>query len=207
MSGWNFPVRLFKETLIMCASHMVRQSHYERNQKITVRPEHVEGLVQSFLNFKIQRGFTLIELLITVAIVAMLASITMPMAELVVQRKKEQEFIASLQLIRGAIDAYKHAYDEGHITKIVGDSGYPKSLRDLVYGVEKIDDPKKSKIYFLRQLPRDPFAADSNIPAEQTWGKRSYESGPDSPHEGNDVFDVYTLSDGIGLNGIPYRNW
>jgi len=160
-----------------------------------------------FWRFKCQRGFTLIELLITVAIVATLASIAMPMAELVVQRNKEQEFQTNLRLIRAAIDAYKQAVDEGHITKLVGESGYPRSLRDLAYGVEKTDDPKKAKIYFLRQIPRDPFYPDPNVSAEQTWGKRSYESSPDSPHEGNDVFDIYTLSDGIGLNGIPYRDW
>jgi general secretion pathway protein G len=160
-----------------------------------------------FWKFKCHGGFTLIELLITVAIVATLASIAMPMAELTVQRNKEQEFQTNLRLIRNAIDAYKQAVDEGHVAKLLGESGYPRSLRDLVYGVEKIDDPKKSKIYFLRQLPRDPFYPDPNVPAEQTWGKRSYESGPDFPHEGNDVFDIYTLSDGIGLNGIPYREW
>lgn len=160
-----------------------------------------------FRHFKCQRGFTLIELLITVAIVATLASIAMPMAELVVQRNKEQEFQSGLRQLRGAIDAYKQAVDEGHIAKLVGESGYPKSLRDLVYGVEKIDDPKKGKIYFLRQIPRDPFVQDPNVSAEQTWGKRSYESSPDSPHDGIDVFDVYTLSNGIGLNGIPYRDW
>jgi general secretion pathway protein G len=160
-----------------------------------------------FWRFKCQRGFTLIELLITVAIVATLASIAMPMAELVVQRNKEQEFQTNLRLIRAAIDAYKQAVDEGYITKLVGESGYPRSLRDLAYGVEKTDDPKKAKIYFLRQIPRDPFYPDPNVSAEQTWGKRSYESSPDSPHEGNDVFDIYTLSDGIGLNGIPYRDW
>ena len=165
------------------------------------------NLHKHFVNFKSNRGFTLVEMLITVAIVGTLASIAMPMAELVVQRNKEEELQSGLRQIRGAIDAYKQAVDEGHILKLVGDSGYPKSLRDLVYGVEKIDDPKKSKIYFLRKLPRDPFALDTNVAAEQTWGKRSYDSSPDSPHDGIDVFDVYTYSAGIGLNGIPYKDW
>ena len=167
----------------------------------------VSNFRQHFGNFKSQIGFTLIELLITVAIVGTLASVAMPMAELVVQRNKEEELNSGLRQIRNAIDAYKQAVDEGHIIKIVGESGYPKSLRDLAYGVEKIDDSKKSKIYFLRKIPRDPFYPDTNVAPEDTWGKRSYDSSPDSPHEGMDVFDVYTLSSGVGLNGIPYRDW
>ncbi len=158
-------------------------------------------------SFARQRGFTLIELLITVAIVAILASIALPMSQLVVQRNNEQKLQDGLQQIRGAIDAYKQAVDDGHIAKEVGGSGYPGSLRVLVDGAEKIDDPKKSKIYFLRRIPRDPFYLDASVPAEQTWGLRSYESSPDAPQEGADVFDVYSLSDAIGLNGIPYREW
>jgi len=154
-----------------------------------------------------QRGFTLIELLITVAIVAILASIAVPVAQLVVQRNKEQELQTALLKIRGAIDAYKQAADEGHIEKLVGESGYPRSLKDLVYGVELKDDLKKSKIYFLRSLPRNPMVQDPSLPAEKTWGKRSYASSPDSPQEGADVFDVYTPSDAVGLNGIAYREW
>lgn len=154
-----------------------------------------------------ERGFTLIEMLITVAIVATLTSIALPMTELVVQRDKEQELKSSLRQIREAIDAYKQAVDEGRIAKMIGQSGYPRSLEELVSGVDNITDPKKGKIYFLRRIPRDPLAPDTDMPPEQTWGKRSYESRPDAPQEGNDVFDVYTLSSGTGLNGIPYREW
>jgi general secretion pathway protein G len=127
--------------------------------------------------------------------------------ELVVQRNKEQDLRSSLRQIRDAIDAYKQASDEGRIAKSIGQSGYPRTLEDLVAGVEAINDPKKGKIYFLRRIPRDPFVQDAGMLPEQTWGKRSYESRPDAPQQGDDIFDVYALSSGTGLNGIPYSEW
>lgn len=152
-------------------------------------------------------GFTLIELVIAVAIVAILASVAMPLSELVVQRSKEQDLRRALREIREGIDAYKQAYDEGRIAKRVGESGYPKRLEDLVAGVEDQKNPRKDRIYFLRRLPRDPFTADASLAAAATWAKRSYASPPDDPKEGEDVFDVYSLAPGVGLNGQPYREW
>ena len=153
------------------------------------------------------RGFTLIELVITVAIVALLASIALPVSELAVQRTKEQELRRTLRQIREAIDVYKQASDEGRIRKSVGDSGYPKKLEDLAEGVDDQKSPKKEKIYFLRRVPRDPFNADPTLSAAATWGKRSYASPPDDPKEGDDVFDVFSLAQGKGINGQPYRDW
>jgi general secretion pathway protein G len=156
---------------------------------------------------KASQGFTLIELVVTVAIVGLLAGIAVPTVELAVQRNKEQELRLALREIRKGIDAYKQAYDDGRMIKTVGDSGYPPSLSVLVDGVIDAKNPDKAKMYFLRRVPRDPLSLDADIPADQTWGLRSYESEPDSPSEGRDVFDVYSKSAGIALNGVPYKQW
>ncbi len=74
-------------------------------------------------------------------------------------------------------------------------------------GVEDQKSPKKEKMYFLRRVPRDPFAADASLAPAATWGKRAYSSPPDEPRDGEDVFDVYTLAAGKGINGRPYREW
>jgi general secretion pathway protein G len=152
-------------------------------------------------------GFTLIELVITVTIVAILASVAVPLMEVAVQRNKEQELRVSLRQIREAIDAYKQAVDEGKVARSADESGYPRSLNTLVEGVDNIKDPKKSKLYFLRRVPRDPMAGDSKLDPSETWGKRSYASPADDPQEGDDLFDVYSLSKGTGLNGVAYREW
>ncbi len=153
------------------------------------------------------RGFTLIELVVTVSIVGILALAAMPMMEMTAKRQKETELRAALRELRSGIDAYRRAVNEGKIEKKVDESGYPHRLDDLSQGVENILDPNKAKIFFLRRLPRDPFSADPAQSAAQTWGKRSYVSPPDAPLEGADVFDIYSLSSGSGLNGIPYREW
>lgn len=149
-------------------------------------------------------GFTLIELVVTVAIVAVLASGIMPMIEVTVQRNKEQELRVALMQIRNAIDAYKKA---GIDNLIAGASGYPKTLESLADGAEDPRSPAKEKIFFLRRIPRDPMSTDPSIPAAETWGKRSYASSAENPQEGNDVFDIYSLSTERGLNGIPYKDW
>ena len=154
-----------------------------------------------------QAGFTLIELMITVAIVGVLASVAVPLVTVTVQRSKEQELRAGLRQIRQAIDAYKQAVDEGRVSAAANESGYPPSLAVLVDGVENVKDPKKGKLYFLRRIPRDPMASDTAVEPGESWGKRSYSSTADDPKAGEDVFDVYSLSKGVGLNAVPYRLW
>jgi general secretion pathway protein G len=152
-------------------------------------------------------GFTLIELVITAAILGVLALAVLPSAETVARRARESELRTSLRELRGALDAYKRAWDEGRVPKSIGQSGYPPTLEILVDGVVDPKSQKGARVYFLRRLPRDPFYPDATAPAAATWGKRSYASPPDSPAEGEDVFDVFSLAQGAGLNGVPYRDW
>jgi general secretion pathway protein G len=153
------------------------------------------------------RGFTLIELVITVAIVGLLSTIALPLVQLTVQRVKEQELRAALREIRTALDTYKLASDQGRVQKEVKASGYPPTLETLVEGVQDARDPEGGMIYFLRRVPRDPFFPDGSVPPAQTWGLRSYESPPESPQPGDDVYDVYSLSERSALNGSLYRDW
>ena len=152
-------------------------------------------------------GFTLIELMITVAIAGVLVAMAVPVREIVIKRQNERELRAALREIRGAIDAYKRATEEGRLPATVGESGYPRNLEDLVRGIDNPASPNREKVYFLRRLPRDPFNADPSLAPAQTWGKRSYASPPDDPKEGADVYDVHSLSKDKGLNGIAYREW
>lgn len=153
-------------------------------------------------------GFSLIELMVTLAIIAMIASAVLPLSQLTVQRSKEVELRAALRELRNAIDAYKKAGDEGRIKKNAEMSGYPQSLEVLVEGVEDLNDLKnKRKLKFIRSIPRDPMQLDTSLTNAQTWGNRSYDSDWDSPQAGDDIYDVYSMSDKTAINGLPYREW
>jgi general secretion pathway protein G len=151
-------------------------------------------------------GFTLIELLVTLAILAVLATGAMTVVEITAQRGREQTLRVALRDIREAIDAYKRAVESKRIVVGAGETGYPPTLSALTDGVADATSTSGAKIYFLRRLPRDPNA-DASLAAAQTWGLRSYASDPANPQPGRDVFDVHSLSQRTGLNGIPYREW
>lgn len=154
------------------------------------------------------RGFTLIELVVTVAIIGILVSVAVPFAELSVKRAKEQELRHALRQIRTALDDYKKAADEGRVQKKADQSGYPPTLEVLVDGVKDARKPdEEAKIYFLRRIPRDPFHEAGDVAPAETWGKRSYRSPPDQPEAGEDVYDVYSQSEEVGINGVPYKEW
>lgn len=154
-----------------------------------------------------QRGFTLIEMAVVVAIVGVLAAGLAPVTSLIQKRSQERELRLALREIRSALDRYHKAHEAGIIARQADGSGYPPNLDVLTEGVADIRSPTPRKIYFLRRLPRDPLFVDLRASAAATWGLRSYESPPGAPQPGRDVYDVYSLSAGVGLNGIPYREW
>ncbi len=150
-------------------------------------------------------GFTFVELLITSLIVLILASAAMPLAKVTMQRQREMELRRTLREMRTAIDKYKDAVDNGLIAGTdvkAGSEGYPADLQTLVDGVAKNGDASGTKLKFLRRIPIDPMTHSTE------WGLRSYQDSPDSKNwGGQNVFDVYSKSEGKALDGTTYKDW
>lgn len=148
-----------------------------------------------------QAGFSLIEMVVVAALLAILAGATLPVVKFTDKRMKEMELHAALRDMRYAIDEFKRYSDNGFIPVEFGTDGYPKDLDVLVEGVDIVGQIDR-QVRFLRRIPVDPMTG------EEEWGLRSYQDDPDSSSWGGEnVFDVYSLSDGVGLNGVPYDEW
>ena len=149
-----------------------------------------------------ERGVTLIEMVITIMVLLILASVTVPSARFAVKRQKELELRRSLRDMRRAIDEYKKLCDAGLIPKEGLDSEcYPEDLDKLVEGVDKVGTVGQ-KVKFLRRIPIDPFTK------SKEWGKRSLQDEADSTSWGEqNVYDVYTEYEGTALDGTEYKDW
>lgn len=148
-----------------------------------------------------EKGFTLAELVMVAAVMVILAGVALPVAKFTARRTKEMELRAALREMRNAIDEHKRYSDHGLFPVDLGTEGYPAELEILVEGVEVVGQVDK-KIKMLRRIPLDPMTG------EREWGLRSYQDEPDSTSWGGEnVYDVFSLSNGVGLNGIPYREW
>ncbi len=146
------------------------------------------------------RGFTLVEMVAAIAIMMVLTTIALPTAGIVVKREKELELRRDLRMMRNAIDRYKDFADRGMIPVKLDTFGYPPTLGTLVRGVPL--KGSKTRYKFLRKIPVDPMTGNTD------WGLRSMQDSPDSESwGGQDVFNVFSKSQGIGLNGIPYADW
>jgi len=155
-------------------------------------------------------GFSLIEMVVVLAIVAILAMTAVPLQELVVRRVREQALRDGLRNLRSALDEHRRAVEARRIAPGPEGSPWPASLDQLVRGIPLLDEQGQprasSRLYLLRRLPRDPFA-DAALNAADSWGQRASTSPPEAPVAGADVFDVYSRTEGLALDGSHYRDW
>ena len=171
-----------------------RSAHAARTSKYAARTFTVR-----------ENGYTFIELLVVSTIILILASAIMPLARVTATRQREAELRRALREMRTAIDKFKDAVDLGQIAASdlePGNEGYPPDLDTLVEGISAANDASGRKLKYLRRIPKDPMGGDKG------WGFRCYKDPPDQMEWcGDDVYDVFTPSEGIGLDGIPYKEW
>jgi len=157
--------------------------------------------IRSRFGVQVGRGYTLVELVVVCSLLVILAAVALPTAKHSIKRGKEMELRQALRQMRNAIDEFKRYSDAGLIAVELGTDGYPSELEILVEGVEIVGQIDKS-VRILRRLPVDPMTG------EAEWGLRSYQDDFDSGSWGGEnVFDVYSLSEGVGLDGVPYQEW
>ena len=149
------------------------------------------------------QGFSLTELLAVLALLGVLAALLIPTVQHAQQRRKEAQLKQALNQIRDALDAYRTAVQDGAVEG--APTGFPVRLEHLVIGVPELRHPGQTRI-FMPRLPKDPFAP-AEVSALESWGLRSSQSPPSAPQPGGDVFDVHSKSTGLGLNGVPHRQW
>jgi len=148
-----------------------------------------------------RRGYSLVELAIVASMILILTAMIVPIARFQITRQKETELKYALRQMREAIDDYKRLSDQGLIQVELDTEGYPKTLDKLVEGIEIVGQVKKKK-KFLRKVPIDPMTGKAE------WGLRSYQDEPDSTSWGRqNVYDVYSLSSGTGLDKTKYKDW
>lgn len=148
-----------------------------------------------------QAGLTLLELIVATAILMLLATMALPLARVKIKREKEIALKRALREVRLAIDRYKDAADNNQIQVELDTEGYPPDLETLVEGVELAGAPDR-RVRFLRRIPVDPMLGSAD------WGMRSVQDDPESLHwSGKNVFDVYSMSQGVALDGSYYKDW
>ncbi|WP_241295534.1 general secretion pathway protein GspG [Burkholderia stabilis] len=145
--------------------------------------------------------------MVALTLLALLATVALPLTDLVKRRADEAELLRALVVIRSALDAYKVAADDGRIERSADASGYPPDLRTLVEGVDDKTSPGGARLYFLRKIPADPMCECDGKAADDMWETRSYASDPASFSSGDDVFDIRSTNRKEGLNGVPYNQW
>ena len=152
-----------------------------------------------------ERGYSFVELIVVTTIILILASAVQPLAKVAIQRQKEAELRRALREMRTAIDKFKDAADMQMIppTELkLGNEGYPPTLETLVEGVTMANDASGRKLKFLRRVPVDPMTGSDE------WGMRAYQDKPDATRwGGQNVYDVFTTSEAVALDGTKYRDW